>query len=59
MPLYEYECRRCGKDFEVLRRMTDADSDLECPNCRAKDVERLLSTFAAGGCNASRSRGFT
>ena len=57
MPLYEYRCRSCGNTFERLRRMKDADSDLECPRCHSDRVERLLSTFAAAGCGGSR--GFT
>jgi putative FmdB family regulatory protein len=59
MPLYEYQCRSCGKGFEMLRRMKDADTDLECPNCHSNKVERQFSTFAAGGCGTSGSRGFT
>jgi putative FmdB family regulatory protein len=59
MPLYEYHCRKCGKIFEMLRRIKDADSDLECPNCHTRKVERQLSRFASGGCGASRRRGFT
>jgi putative FmdB family regulatory protein len=31
MPMYEYRCQKCSKRFEVLRRMADADRDLECP----------------------------
>lgn len=54
MPLYEYRCLKCGKQFELLRRMQDADRDLVCPECQAEEVERLLSTFAAGGCGSSR-----
>ena len=50
MPMYEYRCDSCGKTFEQLRRMADADRDLECPECRARDVRRVLSTFATGGC---------
>ncbi|MEI7639084.1 MAG: zinc ribbon domain-containing protein, partial [Syntrophus sp. (in: bacteria)] len=23
MPIYEYKCRKCGKDFELFQRMTD------------------------------------
>ena len=53
MPLYEYCCQKCGKRFEMLRRMADADRDLECPECRSTEVERLLSTFATGGCSPS------
>jgi putative FmdB family regulatory protein len=59
MPLYEYQCRKCGKIFELLRRIKDADGDLECPNCHAPKVERQFSSFASGGCGVSRRRGFT
>jgi putative FmdB family regulatory protein len=58
MPLYEYQCRKCGHSFEMLRRIKDVDSDLECPACHSAEVERQLSTFAAGSCSPS-SRGFT
>lgn len=58
MPLYEYQCRSCGKIFELLRWINDADRDLECPGCHSKKVDRQLSTFSAGSCG-SGSRGFT
>jgi putative FmdB family regulatory protein len=47
MPLYEYRCAGCGTTFERLRRMQDADRDLECPKCASLEVTRQLSTFAA------------
>ncbi|MGB9454803.1 MAG: zinc ribbon domain-containing protein [Bryobacteraceae bacterium] len=59
MPLYEYRCQKCGKTFEMLRRMRDADSDLECPECQSEEVERLLSRFASGGCTSTGSGGFS
>jgi putative FmdB family regulatory protein len=59
MPMYEYRCRKCGKLFEMLRRMQDADGGLECPECLSEEVERLLSTFAAGSCSAGGSGRFT
>jgi putative FmdB family regulatory protein len=59
MPMYEYRCRKCSKRFELLRRMADADRDLECPECRSDEVERLLSAFSAGGCGSSGSGRFT
>jgi len=43
MPLYEYQCRSCGRTFEMLRRMKDADSDLECPECRSR--KKLSASF--------------
>ena len=59
MPMYEYRCRTCGKMFEMLRRMQDADTGTLCPECESEEVERLLSAFAAGGCGSSGARGFT
>lgn len=59
MPLYEYRCRDCGKVFELLRPMSEADQNLECPGCHSSKIERQFSTFAAGGCGTSSSRGFT
>ncbi len=49
MPLYEYRCSGCGRVFEQLRRMQDADAEIACPNCESGEVQRLLSTFATGG----------
>jgi putative FmdB family regulatory protein len=64
MPLYEYRCRQCGKVYEQIRRMADADRDLECPECRSREVERLLSSFAtstggAGSCGPGGGSRFT
>ncbi len=59
MPLYEYRCPQCNYRFEKLRRMQDADRDIQCPQCRCEQVERQLSTFAAGGCAPSGSGRFT
>jgi len=59
MPLYEYQCRDCGKSFELLRRMKEADSGVKCPACDSDEIERRLSTFATRGCGASSSGRFT
>src|ERR1700680_1059950 len=40
MPIYEYQCPKCGI-FEVTRRITEAPLK-RCPTCKAK-VERILS----------------
>jgi putative FmdB family regulatory protein len=54
MPIYEYECLRCGAKFERRRNITDSDTEINCPKCGAKDARRLFSTFATassnGGC---------
>jgi putative FmdB family regulatory protein len=40
MPIYEYACRGCGRQFEALVRTNDTPS---CPSCASQDLERLLS----------------
>lgn len=43
MPLYEYECQSCETVFEELVR---GDERIECPKCRGRKLERLLSVPA-------------
>jgi putative FmdB family regulatory protein len=57
--MYEYQCETCGAKYEELRRMSEADKDLQCPECGGTDVERLLSAFATGGCSAAPGGRFT
>jgi putative FmdB family regulatory protein len=54
MPLYDYRCRVCRHEFEVLVRPSDAGAPT-CPMCRAVDVERLLSTFAVSSAEKTRA----
>jgi putative FmdB family regulatory protein len=45
MPIYEYECQKCGKVFEVL--VLGSDDQAVCPDCGASQAERVLSRFAS------------
>jgi putative FmdB family regulatory protein len=40
MPLYEYECKTCGTQFEQLVRTGDVPA---CPSCKGHELTRLLS----------------
>jgi putative FmdB family regulatory protein len=44
MPLFDFHCRACGRDFEALAR--PQDPPVRCPSCQSEDLERLLSAFA-------------
>jgi putative FmdB family regulatory protein len=44
MPLYEYQCQKCGHRFERIQRFSDPLVK-ECPECNGK-VEQLLSAPA-------------
>ena len=43
MPIYDFRCERCNHEFEAVVRSTDTP---ECPACRSRSLQRLLSTFA-------------
>jgi len=47
MPIYEYQCTRCGAEFQELRGMGQADAPIPCPVCQSEDTHRVLSLFAA------------
>ncbi|HPT27651.1 MAG TPA: zinc ribbon domain-containing protein [Bryobacteraceae bacterium] len=65
MPMYEYRCANCGRLYEQLRRMSEADEGLRCPYCESDDVKRQVSACAVrssggAGCGSgSGGRGFT
>lgn len=51
MPIYEYQCKPCGHQFEVLIR-TQSDLPKKCPKCGAAKPTKQFSSFAvaaAGG----------
>jgi putative FmdB family regulatory protein len=43
MPIYEYECRGCGHQFEFLLLPTNVPA---CPSCGGSDLQRAISMFA-------------
>jgi len=43
VPLYDYACKKCDHTFEAL---VFGDEKVECPECQATKVERLLSVPA-------------
>ena len=46
MPLYEFQCKGCGHEFEDL---VLGSSCPVCPSCNGQRLERLLSVFAVNG----------
>jgi putative FmdB family regulatory protein len=41
MPIYEYRCQTCKREFEYL---VMGSAKPECPHCDSKKVCRLMST---------------
>ncbi|MBE0622907.1 MAG: zinc ribbon domain-containing protein [Burkholderiales bacterium] len=45
MPIFEYQCASCGKEFEVLVR--NSSPAPACPACSGSELRKKLSAFAA------------
>jgi len=41
VPIYEYECLSCGKNFEIIQKITEEPIST-CPSCAGK-VRKLIS----------------
>jgi putative FmdB family regulatory protein len=56
MPIYEFQCRKCGNVFEQLVFACDKTEELLCPSCGANDPCKLMSCFS---CSSSGGEGAT
>jgi putative FmdB family regulatory protein len=46
MPLYDYHCKACDSEFELLVRASTVPA---CPQCGSTDLERAVSRIAPAG----------
>jgi putative FmdB family regulatory protein len=54
MPIHEYECRHCRRQFEFL--VLPSTAAPSCPLCGGHDLERRISAFAVNSEELSRAR---
>ena len=54
MPIYEYHCRQCANEFELL--VLKGSPAPACPSCQSEDIEQLLSGFAVSSEGISKGR---
>ncbi|MCI4626766.1 MAG: zinc ribbon domain-containing protein [Candidatus Magnetoovum sp. WYHC-5] len=52
MPIYEYNCKSCNKNFSLLQPIGVDESTTKCPECDSSDTKRLMSMFS---CSTSSS----
>ena len=48
MPIFEFKCDDCGKEFERLVFSSGKDP-VACPDCNCTKTRKLLSVFACSG----------
>jgi putative FmdB family regulatory protein len=54
MPIYEYHCRQCANEFELLILKTTPAA--ACPACQSQDLEQLISAFGLSSEGISKAR---
>ncbi len=47
MPVYEYQCKACDHQFELLQSVNARPEDTPCPQCHEVNASRLMSVFAS------------
>ena len=47
MPVFGYQCEKCGHVTEFLER-AGGTRDHECPECKSSRMKRLAATFGVG-----------
>ena len=48
MPVYEYFCEACRKDFELALTLHEHDEEkIKCPKCGSKKIHQIAAAFTA------------
>jgi putative FmdB family regulatory protein len=47
MPIYEYACTACGREFDLLVASERLANEQSCPHCNSPELTRKFSTFAS------------
>jgi putative FmdB family regulatory protein len=61
MPIFEYTCKHCGKDFERVV-FSGEEKGVTCPECKNQDVKKNMSASSfmgssIGTCSTDFPRG--
>ncbi|MFQ5581864.1 MAG: FmdB family zinc ribbon protein [Mariprofundaceae bacterium] len=46
MPIYEYQCQSCDRQFETL--VMQRNESVHCPACNSTELKKLISAHAVG-----------
>lgn len=53
MPIFEFKCKKCKENFDILFRSRDEKLSVVCPKCGSTRAERQMSAFAGKVGNTS------
>jgi len=49
MPIYEFLCRNCGKEFSKLTSFDWKNAGIACPECDSTDLDHVVSLVGISG----------
>ena len=52
MPIYSYECGKCGHKFDELVKGSET---VACPECKSTKLNKLFAPFAVGSSSGPSS----
>lgn len=52
MPIFEYTCKDCRREFEVI---VHGGARPKCPHCQSAKLAKKLSVFAVAGSSKSQA----
>ena len=44
MPIYEYKCNVCKKQFEILVTSSASADGIVCTDCKSPDIRKIISS---------------
>jgi putative FmdB family regulatory protein len=58
MPIYEYRCNECNREFSELVLKLEEAGKVRCKYCNSRNLSRLVSSFSVHRTEASRLANF-
>ena len=58
MPIYEYQCLTCEREFQTLSLKREDEENLLCPGCGGRDLKKLISRVAYHVSESARLEAF-
>jgi putative FmdB family regulatory protein len=55
MPIYEYTCQECKKEFEKL--VSGTHPEVSCPGCKSRNIKKKFSLFGMSGVEKQAASG--
>lgn len=55
MPVYEYKCKGCGKNYELKLGIFHTSKSIKCPKCGSSNADRVYSPISTNTSSSGSS----